>query len=98
VAAVAPVVVVMVQRPTLYNGVRHTLFVIPMLALLAGWALVRLMPYLRGFRISVAALAGAYVIALVIDLVALHPLEYVSMNPFAGGTAGAYGRFELDYW
>jgi hypothetical protein len=97
-AVVAPVVIVMVQRPTLYNGVRHTLFVIPMLALLAGWALVRLMPYLRDIRVSVAALSGAYVIALVIDLVALHPLEYVAMNLFAGGTAGAYGRFELDYW
>jgi hypothetical protein len=97
-AVVAPVVVVMVQRPTLYNGVRHTLFVIPMLALLAGWALLRLMPYLRGVRVSGTALAGAYVIALVIDLVTLHPLEYVAMNLFAGGTAGAYGRFELDYW
>jgi len=97
-AVVAPVVVVIAQRPTLYNGVRHTLFVIPMLALLAGWALLRLMPYLRGIRVSVAALAGAYVIALVIDLVTLHPLEYVAMNALAGGTAGAYGRFELDYW
>jgi hypothetical protein len=28
----------------------------------------------------------------------LHPLEYVAMNALAGGTHGAYGNFELDYW
>ena len=31
-------------------------------------------------------------------LAALHPLEYVAMNAIAGGTRGAYDRFELDYW
>jgi hypothetical protein len=97
-AVIAPVGFVMIQHTTLYDGVRHTLFVIPMLALLAGWALMRLAPYVRGVRVPVAALAGAYVIALAIDLATLHPLEYVAMNSLAGGTAGAYGRFELDYW
>jgi hypothetical protein len=29
---------------------------------------------------------------------ALHPLEYVATNALAGGVAGAYGRFDLDYW
>jgi hypothetical protein len=37
-------------------------------------------------------------VAVVIDLARLHPLEYVAMNAFAGGTSGACGRFELDYW
>src|SRR5262249_47867456 len=35
-AAFAPVVFLMIQHATLYDGVRHTLFVLPMLALLAG--------------------------------------------------------------
>jgi hypothetical protein len=39
-----------------------------------------------------------YGAAVVIDLARLHPLEYVAMNAFAGGTSGACGRFELDYW
>jgi hypothetical protein len=38
VAAIVPVAFLMITRATLYDGVRHTLFVIPMLALLAGWA------------------------------------------------------------
>ena len=39
-----------------------------------------------------------YIAVLVTDLARLHPLEYVAMNAFAGGTSGACGRFELDYW
>src|SRR5262249_43377976 len=77
---------------------RHSLFVIPMLALLAGWAFVRLLRLLPRTRIAIAMLAAVYVAGLVIDLAKLHPLEYVAMNAFAGGTSGACGRFELDYW
>jgi hypothetical protein len=31
-------------------------------------------------------------------MVGLHPYEYVSFNSLVGGTGGAQGRFELDYW
>ena len=97
-AALAPVGFLVIQHATLYDGVRHTLFVIPMLALLAGWAFVRLLRMLSRARIAIAMLAAVYVAAVVIQLARLHPLEYVAMNAFAGGTAGACGRFELDYW
>jgi hypothetical protein len=39
-----------------------------------------------------------YVGSIVTTLALLHPLEYVAMNSLAGGTRGAYDRFELDYW
>jgi hypothetical protein len=87
-----------IQHATLYDGVRHTLFVIPMLALLAGWAFTRLLRSLSRARIALMMLSVVYVAALVIDLARLHPLEYVAMNALAGGTSGACGRFELDYW
>jgi hypothetical protein len=41
---------------------------------------------------------GTYAGSIVATLAALHPLEYVAMNALAGGTRGAYDRFELDYW
>jgi hypothetical protein len=97
-AALAPVGFLVMQHATLYDGVRHTLFVIPMLALLAGWAFARLLRSLSRARTGIAMLSAAYVVAVVIDLTRLHPLEYVAMNAFAGGTSGACGRFELDYW
>jgi hypothetical protein len=98
VAAIVPVAFLMITRATLYDGVRHTLFVIPMLALLAGWALVRLARLIGRARVVAAPLALAYLGLVLANLATLHPLEYIATNAFAGGTAGSYGRFELDYW
>ena len=98
VAAIVPIAFLMVTHATLYDGVRHTLFVIPMLALLAGWALVRLWRLLGRARVVAAPLAVAYLGVVLANLAALHPLEYIATNAFAGGTAGSYRRFELDYW
>src|SRR5205085_11963327 len=37
-AATLPLVIAMVKRPALYNGIRHFVFVIPPMAVLAGTA------------------------------------------------------------
>jgi hypothetical protein len=100
-AAIIPVGFVMATRATHYDGVRHVMFVIPMLAVLAGGALVRLVPLLRQsplIAIAAAAIVAAHVGATVLTLVRLHPLEYAAMNALAGGTQAAAGRFEQDYW
>jgi hypothetical protein len=96
-AAAMPIIFVMLRRTALYDGIRHLLFVIPMLAVVAGAAFVATLPVLRRFGLVIATLCGAYSAVIVMTLVRLHPLEYVAMNAFAGGLAGAYGRFELDY-
>jgi hypothetical protein len=99
--AIAPPAYVMVSGATLYDGVRHLLFVLPMLALLAAGALLWVLPVLRR-RPTLAALLGvlafAHVGTTVWRLVRLHPLEYVAMNAIAGTPAQAADRFELDYW
>jgi hypothetical protein len=100
-AVVVPPGFLIIKHSTLYDGVRHTLFVIPILAVLAGGAGVWAFARLRRFPIAaglVMALAFAHVAATVVTLVRLHPLEYVAMNSLAGGTSGAAGRFDLDYW
>lgn len=98
VAATVPVAFLMATHATLYDGVRHTLFVVPMLALLAGWGFVRLWHLLGRARVVAAPIALAYLGVVLANLATLHPLEYIATNAFAGGTAGSYGRFELDYW
>jgi hypothetical protein len=97
-AIVLPTGFLIVQRATLYDGVRHVLFVIPMLAVFAGLGVRALLPLLRRAPIVAAGAGGAYVGTAVITLAVLHPLEYVDMNMLAGGTRGAYANFELDYW
>ncbi|MDQ2081919.1 hypothetical protein RA307_17165 [Xanthobacteraceae bacterium Astr-EGSB] len=98
VAAVAPLVIVVATGSTLYDGVRHVLFTLPMLALLAAWGAIRLWPLLRRIPIITGFAAAIHATALAATLVILHPLEYTAMNAVAGGVAGARGRFELDYW
>lgn len=98
VAAAAPILFLIFEHATLYDGIRHTLFVLPMLALLAGWAFMRLFQSLGRARIPAAALTVVYAAGVLETLVTLHPLEYIAINRIAGGVAGAYGRFDLDYW
>jgi hypothetical protein len=97
-AAVLPLAAVIVQGSTLYDGIRHVLFLIPILALIAAYGLLQLSPLLRRFPLLAAAGGAAYAAYLVATLIILHPLQYVAMNSLAGGVSGAYGRFELDYW
>jgi hypothetical protein len=98
VAATLPIAAIILQRSTLYDGIRHVLFLIPMLAVVASFGFVRLAPLLRRVPMSTAAVAGAYVGHAALAFALLHPLQYASFNVFAGGVIGAYGRFEQDYW
>jgi hypothetical protein len=85
-----------------FTGLRHFLFVIPMVAALAGIgfdALLRLLqnrtPVLA--RGAVAVVAGALTWNAV-QLVRLHPYENLYYNPLVGGLPGAAGRYATDYW
>ncbi len=98
VAAFGPIGVLILQGSTLYDGIRHILFVIPMLAVVASRGLTSLLPVVRRLPIVPAAIGVAHTAVIVVTLVVLHPLEYIAMNSLAGGVAGAYGRFDLDYW
>jgi hypothetical protein len=98
IAALAPPIFIVLRGSVVFDGIRHVLFVVPMLAILAAWALVALAPLLARFPLATGAAAAVHVATTVGIMIYLHPLEYVAMNAFAGGTAGAYGRFDLDYW
>jgi hypothetical protein len=98
VAVVLPLGFLILQRATMYDGIRHVLFVIPMLAVVAGLGWRALLRFLKRAPVVAAVGVGAYVGSVVATLAALHPLEYVAMNVLVGGTRGAYDKFELDYW
>jgi hypothetical protein len=98
VAAFGPIGVLILQGSTLYDGIRHVLFVIPMLAVVAARGLTSLLPFLQRLPIVPAVVGIAHAAAIVVTLAMLHPLEYIAMNGLAGGVPGAYGRFDLDYW
>jgi hypothetical protein len=99
---VLPWIVSLVQNATLYDEVRHFLFLLPPLAVLAalsldaGWSwLVHQKTWLR---ITGFALVGTYAAVHVGIVCYLHPYEYVYYNVFTGGLPGAEGRYETEYW
>jgi hypothetical protein len=96
-----PIAMAVGLRSTLYDGVRHLLFVIPPVAVLAAAGIES---GLRGgvpavIRGAVAAAAILAVSLTVRDMIALHPYQSLYFNRLiAGGLPGVNGRFETDYW
>lgn len=101
-AVLFPVSYVIARDSILYNGLRHLLFVLPPMAALAGWAAVRLYLHFRATHqrltpvLSVAMALG--ILLPVIQLIRLHPYQYIYYNELAGGTKQAGESYELDYW
>jgi hypothetical protein len=89
-------------RPALYDGLRHFLFLLPMVATLAAMGLIdfwtRKGEALRTARKAVLAMTVLGAGATLVSMVKLHPYEYIYHNELVGGARGAYGRYETDYW
>jgi hypothetical protein len=92
---------VVARRMPLYDGMRHFLFLVPLLAVLAGVSVSVFLrsPAARPVKAAgIALLAGASLVTLV-DMVRLHPYESVYFNRlWAGGTKAGIDRYEGDYW
>jgi hypothetical protein len=97
----APVAWVVARHTPLYNGYRHLLFVVPSLAVLAGLAIAGFFETRvpRAGKAAAAVLLGASLVVTVVDMVQLHPYQYVYFNRlFAGGLARAADKYDTDYW
>ena len=101
-AATLPLVIAMVKRPALYNGIRHFIFVIPPMTVLAGLAFARGMDRLRENRRSWQPLALAlFAFGLLLplgEMIRLHPYQYTHFNHIAGTVRAADDLYMLDYW
>ena len=85
-----------------FTGMRHFLFVIPSIAILAGIGIHASVSTLARWRRVAAAGALAFVAAWygwnLTLLAELHPYEYLYYNRAVGGLQGASGRYATDYW
>lgn len=90
---ILPLAGFIVNRTPLYDNFRQVFFILPPVFLMAGMVFEKIKrPVLQAALIVLCVLPG------VIDGIRLHPYEYVYYNRFIGGAAGAFRRFELDYW
>ena len=101
-AAMLPLVIAMVKRPALYNGIRHFIFVVPPMTVLAGVAFARLLDWLRvRHRGAQAAAVAVFSFGLMLpaaEMIRLHPYQYTHFNYIAGTVRTADNFFMLDYW
>jgi hypothetical protein len=99
---IIPVVCQVIFHGPAFTGMRHFLFVVPALAVLAGIGLDAAMTSLaaRGRLVASGGLAvvTACFVWDAVTLVRLHPYEYLFYNPLVGGLEGASRRYDLDYW
>lgn len=84
-------------HPVVYNGLRHYLFLLPQIVMLAAICFLEIVNNKK------LALIVTLFVLLNIGLVTksyidLHPYEYVYYNEIIGGLHGAQGLFRLDYW
>lgn len=98
-AALFPLVYFVLARPTAYNGMRHFLFILPPLAVVAGVGADAVWRSFDAARRPLLLVAAAGFLGLaVIRMIALHPYEYIYFNDLYGGLRAARGQFNLDYW
>jgi hypothetical protein len=101
-AATLPLIVAMVKRPALYNGIRHFIFVIPPMAVLAGnafaWGMTWLKEHRRHWQPAAMAAFAFGLLLPVGEMIRLHPYQYTHFNYIAGTVRGADYRYMLDYW
>jgi len=95
-----PVAFTIAINAVLFDGMRHFIFVLPLIAvaaaLVADQACTRLARLPRWWPIYVMLLI--YGIGHISIMVMLHPNQYVYYNAFVGGVDGAQQKFKLDYW
>ncbi|MGO9398569.1 MAG: glycosyltransferase family 39 protein [Xanthobacteraceae bacterium] len=101
-AAFLPLICDVIVRGPAFSGMRHFLFTVPPIAVLAGLGLDTALGQLKA-RSRLAAACGLALIVLGLGfdattLYRLHPDEYLFFNPLVGGLAGASRRYDTDYW
>lgn len=86
----------LIVKPTIYNGIRHFLFLLPIILLtsLISFYKTTLILKTKGYLPLVSVIFAA----TFLSIASLHPYEYLYFNEFVGGIKGAAGRFDMDYW
>jgi hypothetical protein len=98
--AAFPVLLVIAKDSTIYDGVRHLLFIYPILVVLAaaGWAAWLSEPSRPWVRRSAAGVLVVGLVNVVVFNVRFHPNETVYFNELVGGPRGAFAKYDMDYW
>ena len=98
-----PLASIVLLHSELYNALRQFLFLVPPMILLAIYGLTRLFALLwqrknKLLFVLLIILTCVNFLWTAVDMLNIHPYEYIYFSPLVGGTQGAYGQYEMDYW
>lgn len=100
-AAVFPVAYAVYKQSSLYDGMRHFIFIYPILIVLAAWGWSKIMTADWLGKIHRPVIGSVMGILLLLPsywMIKNHPNQYLYFNEIFGGADKAYGAYETDYW
>jgi len=93
---------VLVRKPSMYDGFRHFLFIIPPVFIFVGIGFQFVMEKIALWLSHPSWLHAGAALLLIVPGIAgiakLHPYEYAYYNSFVGGMNGVARRYETEYW
>ena len=101
-AAIFPIVYIYIQKSQVYGGIRQILFTLPCFVTIAvvgyQWFGDLLSRLNKKLQLLPTLIALALLVMPTKFILANHPVSYSYFNEIFGGTAKAYGEFEMDYY
>ncbi len=101
-AAIFPIVYIYIQKSQVYGGIRQILFTLPCFVTIAlvgyQWFGNLLSRLNKKLQLLPSLIALALLVMPTKFILANHPVSYSYFNEIFGGTAKAYGEFEMDYY
>lgn len=100
-ATAFPIFYIIYKKSVVYDGMRHILFVLPLMVVLAALFYDYLLQLFAAKKPVQYAVAGVTLVLVALParfMFANHPNEYTYFNELAGGIKGAYGEYETDYY
>ena len=92
-----PAAFIIFFEPKIYDNFRHFLFIVPPLFSLAAIGIQSVFDQIKRPVIQ-AIVIFLLILPNLFSLIKLHPYQYVYYNFLTDGAAGAFRKFEMDYW
>jgi tetratricopeptide (TPR) repeat protein len=99
--AIFPVFYVIYKNSVIHDGWRHLTFAYPTFCVVSALFWNEAMNMLSGKKVAQYVFGGIFgilVLAPGVFIVQNRAMPYVYFNELIGGTAGAFGKYETDYW
>lgn len=101
-AAIFPIVYIFIQKSQVYGGIRQILFTLPCFVTIAVIGYQWFGDFLSKIHAKLNVIPTLVALALLVlpakFIFANHPVSYSYFNEIYGGTAKAYGEYEMDYY